>query len=513
MPHINYDVITNDFIMEGFFSEYLPPSFSLDNSFDPCTVDIAEKAELVSPLMFTMSRFSEDGKRRAIYIPEFSSYLSTVKFMKEKDLVKDIIQESSDDLSFSPLVQINGDLTRHEQIYNFDFTADEADQESLKSSYIPNIVEKLNRAKGARGILSLDISNFYASIYTHLIPSIKIGYENAEMQYKAQKANNADPCITEEYRTYANLDQHIRNLNIAKTNGLLPGTLISQFIAEALLSKIDKEIQKHGIQFARYVDDYEVFIYNENKINEIQSTITMILNKYSLSLNNEKTKYSAFPYYVVENLEEIYKNYSCENPSDADMMKLFNTYFKLEDTGTKGAIRFLVKSISDSFIPSNNKFLSSYLFNVLANDSRSLVKVCQLLIKRKSEIITDDADIRLIENLLNNHLQAGHHLETVWLLYLRRKITSKEIPAKILHAVACSDNDLAKIIVIEECRKHISEKIKNEIIDGASSWILCYQLFYNDWIRKEQFQDLSHITKNVALYAKLKRKHFSFYKA
>lgn len=514
MSHIDYEMITKHFIMDGFFSEYLPPSFSLENSFDPCTVPMAEKAELVSPLMFTMSRFSEDGKRRAIYIPEFSGYLSTVKFMRENDLIKDIIQESADEHSFSPLIQTDGNLTRHEQCYYFDITADESDQESFNSTYIPNIVDKLNRAKGACGILSLDISNFYASIYTHLIPCIKLGYENAEIQYKAKKANNSDPCITEAYRTYSNLDEHIRNLNNARTNGLLPGTLISQFIAEALLSKVDEEIQEHGIQFVRYVDDYEIFIYDEAKINEIQSTIMMILSKYSLSLNNEKTKYTAFPYYVIENLEEIFMNFFRSNPSDAEIMKLFNTYFKLEGTGTKGAIRFLIKSINDSFIPFNNNLLLSYLFDVLANDSRSLVKVCQLLIRRKSQSTIDGSDLLMIENLLKKHLQAGNHLEAVWLLYLRRKISRKKISAEILHTVARSDNDLAKIIIIEECcQSRVSEKLKKEIIQSESSWLLCYQLFYNDWISKDQFLKLSHITKNAAFYATLKRKNFSFYKA
>lgn len=512
MPQINYDIITNDFIYDGFFSEYLPPTFTTRNDFDPCTIDISGQAELVSPLMFTMSRFSEDGKRRSIYIPEFSSYLSAVKFMREKNLVKDIISASRDAHSFSPLIQKNGELTRHERVYNYDITVNEADQESFKSAYIPNIVKKLNRAKGACGILSLDISNFYASIYTHLIPCIKLGYESAEMQYKAQKANNSDPCITEDYHIYVKLDELLRNMNIARTNGLLPGTLVSQFIAEALLSRIDNDIQEQGIQFVRYVDDYEVFIFDESKIDETQNTISAVLNKYSLTLNNEKTKYAAFPYYVVENLEDIFVKYSGKRPSDTDMMKLFNTYFTLENHGTKGAIRFLIKSINDSFMPSNNRLLASYLFNVLVNDSRSLVKVCELLIERKSEITVDATDLLLIENLLIKHLKAGNHLEAVWLLYLRRNITSKKISAKILHTVACSDNDLAKIIVLEECQSNISEKIKNEIIEGASSWLLCYQLFYNNCIRKERFLQLSHITKNAALYATLKRNHFSFYK-
>ena len=88
MPTINYATIIDDFIKDGFFSEYLPPVFSMRNRFDPCSISLSSSADLVPPMSFNMSRFSEDGKRRTIYIPEFSSYLATVKFMKEKDIIK-----------------------------------------------------------------------------------------------------------------------------------------------------------------------------------------------------------------------------------------------------------------------------------------------------------------------------------------------------------------------------------------------------------------------------------------
>ena len=87
MPQINYATITNDFIKDGFFSEYLPPVFSIQNTFDPCSVTLSSSADLVSPLSFNMSRFTDDGKRRTIYIPEFGSYIATVKYMKDKNLI------------------------------------------------------------------------------------------------------------------------------------------------------------------------------------------------------------------------------------------------------------------------------------------------------------------------------------------------------------------------------------------------------------------------------------------
>ena len=76
MPQINYVTITNDFIKDGFFSEYLPPVFSIHNSFDPCSISLSSTADLVAPLSFNMSRFTEDGKRRTIYMPVFEAILS-----------------------------------------------------------------------------------------------------------------------------------------------------------------------------------------------------------------------------------------------------------------------------------------------------------------------------------------------------------------------------------------------------------------------------------------------------
>lgn len=512
MPRINYTTITNDFINDGFFSEYLPPSFSIYNDFDSCSVSLAESNDYIAPMSFNMSRFTEDGKRRIIYIPEFSSYIKVVKFMKENDLIKDLINLSDSEHSFSPLIQRNGELTRHERCYNYGITIDDADQDAFKSTYIPNVVEKICRGKGAKGVLSLDIANFYPSIYTHLIPCIKLGYEEAEQQYKITKANNADPNIKDEYRKYVHLDELIRNMNIGRTNGILPGTLISQFIAEAVLCRIDNELEQLGVNFVRYVDDFEIYIYDEQEINKIQNSVSKVLNKYSLTLNNEKTKYSPFPYYVIENLEKIYNEYLGKTLDETDFMEMFNTFFKLESNGTKGAIRFLVKSLNEAFATPNDELLLSYLLNILVNDSRSLVKVCELLIERNADLSHGDY-MELIESLIEKNANDNNQLETVWLLYIRKKLFNKKISAKIANMIATSNNELAKVILVEEFGGYLTEAVKRKIIQNASTWLLCYQLFYHDYITKAEFSNRTHITKNLAFYARLKRENFSFYKA
>ena len=512
MTIINYDKIVNEFIYDGFFSEYLPPSFSVRQSFDPMSIDLKEKNDLVEPLHFNMSRFSEDGKRRTIYIPEFSSYLSTMKYIKDNNIIPDLVELSNSTHSFSPILQGDNSLTRHEKIYSRGIMAVDGDQESITSTYIPNIIDKINRARGAKGVLCLDIASFYSSIYTHLIPSIKLGYEVAEQQYKLCKADNSSSDILNDYRIYVKLDEHIRNMNGARTNGLLTGTLVSQFIAETLLSRIDKEIEQSNIKFVRYVDDYEIFIYDENKISSTQNKISAILNKYFLELNNEKTKYVKFPYYVVDNLEKIYSDYTSQHISDTDIIKLFNTYFELESNGVKGAIRFLVKSLNERFDCHNKKLYASYLLDILVNDSRSLVKVCELIIRQKEQLEISDKDIRIIEKLILQHLNSDNHLETIWLLYLRRKLSSEQLCEDISNAIIKSNNELAIIMLMEEYNSSLSDTMIDEIVESSTSWILCYQLFLKDKLNKSEFSNKSGIKSNINFYAILRRNHFTFYK-
>ena len=76
MPQINYATITNDFIKDGFFSEYLPPAFNIQNNFDPCSVALSSSADLVfslksafadgtSPVSVHLT-FTQSGSQKAV---------------------------------------------------------------------------------------------------------------------------------------------------------------------------------------------------------------------------------------------------------------------------------------------------------------------------------------------------------------------------------------------------------------------------------------------------------------
>lgn len=501
-----------DLKFKGLFSEYLPSNFNLKSETYNIFKDfpVPRSVDYIEPYKFTMSRSKDSGLRRVIQLPEITAYVSAVNYMEENGIIKELINFSAEsENSFSKIIREDGEILKHETIYG---NAEEEGffNRDIKSNYIPNVIEKVKRAQGAKGILYLDISNFYGSVYTHIFPAILLGYEEAMNQYKYFLSDSTDTRVTDTYKKYEVLDKKVRGLNSNRTNGLLTGPLLSFFLAEAILTRIDKEIKAAGVSFVRFVDDFEIFIYEENDIERSKRIISDILGNYYLTINSEKSKFVKFPYYVVENLQDIYEEYINGSANSVDLIKLFNNYFNLENNGTKGAISYLVKSIDSKFKVSDPELYASYLFNILVNDGRSLIKVCELIIKKKIDFNIDQ--VNMMKKLLIQCIRDEKDLEVIWLVYLLKNIGVNNLGKDIIKKIVSSRNDLAIIIIINEYEEEIDGDILEEITLSANSWILLYQLFLKNFIIEDDLVRRVSLKRSKSFYSKLKYEKFTFYK-
>lgn len=499
----NYDQIENAISTTGFFSEYLPQCFKLDNKTFLCTPP--EKCDLIMPMCFTMSRYNENDARRNIFIPEIGSYVVTQQYMKEKRIVKELIEfcETSH-ASFSPILGKEDSIVRHEQAYE----EPTLEVEEIASNYIDNIAQKIIRSAGSKYVLKLDISNCFSSFYIHMIPAILLGMEEAENEYNKYLKNKKDETINPIYTRYSKLDAIIRQQNLNRTNGLLTGTLYSKILAEAILTRIDKELHAERINFSRYVDDYEVYLYSSNE-KQVISIFEKTLKRYGFALNSEKTELVEFPYYVAENLEQIFRSQIKDNLSNSQIMTLFNSFLSLEKTGTKGAIRYLLKSIEKNPIDTTNPELyKSYLLTILGNNERSLTKACSLLVNNKASLILNLSDINMITDLLSFHLVYEHDLEVIWLLFLLIQTNNIEKGDSVASQVVNSRNELAQLLLLR--KNLLSEELLPRIISEARSWILLYELYASNHISESDFVDRLNINKNRNMYRYLKRNNLHF---
>lgn len=499
----NYITIEKEIAETGFFSEYLPSCFKLDPKVFMRTP--SESCDLIRPYCFTMSRYNSNDARRSVFIPEIGAYVVAQNYIKQRHIVKELVEfTENDDASFSPILGKNDSIMRHEQSYVGATTL----LDGISSDYIENIAKKIIKSTGAKKVLKLDISNCFSSFYMHMIPAILLGVEGAECDYNKSLKNSGDQTISDTYRKYHKLDEVLRQQNLNRTNGLIPGPLTSKMIAEGILTRIDIELKGEGIKFSRYVDDYEVYLFDDNE-KMIISIFTRVLKRYGFYLNNEKTEVVDFPYYVAENLEKIFRGYRKEHLDNSELMELFNTYFILEKSGTKGAVRYLLKTLEQNPIePTNKSLYKSYLLTIIENNERSLTKACSLLIKNKENLILDEKDVTIIKQILVKHINFEHDLEVLWLLYLLIETYNIQIDDSLIQQIVDSKNELAQIILI---RKHLlGQEMIAQVSSKAFSWILIYELYVSDYINEEVFISKLNLNKNLSMYKYLKLNNVHF---
>ncbi|MGB8764893.1 MAG: RNA-directed DNA polymerase, partial [Burkholderiales bacterium] len=141
-------------------------------------------------------------------------------------------------------------------------------------------------ASNYKVIARTDITNFYASIYTHSIAWALHGRDAAFLDKKCALFGNK-------------IDKLIQQSNDARTNGISVGSAVSDLIAEIILASIDRKISESikNLDFVavRFKDDYRILCQSEVDAKNILKTISIELSSYNLTLNENKTSILNLP--------------------------------------------------------------------------------------------------------------------------------------------------------------------------------------------------------------------------
>ncbi len=504
---------------KGIFSEYLPENFNLNSEGLNLYGAGASHKDKVEPYSYYMSRLGKVGDRRMISIPEIAGYISLINFLRDnKDILVDIISLSGNDYnSFSRIVNgehelIDVDIIYGDAIEGVNLTLNDStenqEDEKERSAYVENMLYKIQITRGACGILHIDISEFYKSIYTHTLSAIKFGIDGAKESFLRDSQD-------ETYRKYVAFDDRIRRLNGARTNGILVGPYISRIISEAILARVDIELRAVGFTFVRYADDYEIAIYKEEELADAKSKLVAIFERYSFRINNEKTYYEKYPFYMFSNYEKIIRRLVGKDKTvdSVEVVELFNKFLQMEKNGEKGAVRYLLKTYKNEYHVEDKQLYASYLLNVLCNDEKALGLACQIIIHeyKAKRIELDEHFYDVIIDKLLYEIKKQHDLEIVWLTYLL-KYTEFQISKELISKIILSKSDLAIIIILEEWPELIDPAEVEWCWDNLESWILLYQIALHYPEKREKFFEKLGIVHNQTFYNKLFEKNFIFYK-
>jgi hypothetical protein len=151
----------------------------------------------------------------------------------------------------------------------------------LSMSEIPGV--RARTWPGLRYILSTDISQFYASIYTHSIPWALHGKSYAKANLGKTPADA--------------LDKAIQRTQEGQTMGVPIGPDSSLIIAEIVLAAVDVElVAKVGrLVGFRYLDDYELAFRSLAECEHALAALEGILSTFELRLNPLKTAIDEVP--------------------------------------------------------------------------------------------------------------------------------------------------------------------------------------------------------------------------
>lgn len=511
------DMLLNKLKEKGIFSEYLPESFKIDLNKWDLYVAGAATGDRIEPYSYYMSRFGKNGHRRLISIPEISAYVLLINYLNDnKSILLDLIMASKDDInSFSRFVNSDVQLLDENNIYGesvprniIDESSENYESEKDYSLFLLNMAQKINLTKGAKGILHVDISEFYKNIYTHIVGCISLGIDGIKKAYDENKQ-------TLVYKRYCGLDEKIRRMNGLRTNGFLVGPYISRVLSEGILSVVDNELRQLGIKFTRYADDYEIALYDNDDWQCILNSVINIFDKFYLKINEEKTYYEEYPFYLFNNYEKVLKSFKAENTNlrFVDVIEIFNKFLQMEKAGDKGAVAYLLKAYSKNYTVYNKKLYTNYLLNIICNDERNMSYACKIIVDeyKNSRLYLDSDFYKKIISQISVNIKKNNDLAIVWLTYLL-VYTNYKFKVEDIITLVEGKSELGMIIIMEELPHLITLEIKEKCWNELNSWLFLYQFSLRYPEYREQFFEKVRINKNKNFYNKLFLHNFSFYK-
>jgi len=216
---------------------------------------------------------------------------------------------------------------------------------------------------GGKKILSVDLANYYHSLYTHSIPWIIMGKDRAKKDRKSGFANHLDKIITQ--------------CQFDETHGIPTGNLLSRIIAELYMCYVDLKMEEKGYKYSRYVDDisfpYSLEIEREN----FYKDFNQICREHNLIINERKTIISVFPFvdkndknYIFSFLEKLSKKDSV-NTWKSKLSNFVDFCISQEASGNKGAIKSVFPVITNSI---EKQKLPKKMVNIIFSQTNSLTK-------------------------------------------------------------------------------------------------------------------------------------------
>ena len=222
-------------------------------------------------------------------------------------------------------------------------------------------------------LVRTDVKNFYPSVYTH---SIAWALHSRTL---IRKGNNRG-----DFNLLGNrLDKLFQNANDGCTNGLPIGPVVSDLIAEIILSAVDlnisPQLKSMGVLALRFKDDYRFLCRSTEDCKKVTKLLQKGLKEFNLLLSEDKTEIATLPEGIFREWRTRYDPISPKKGTKITFKKFKELYLGVlridcEVPGTGIIERFLVDVTDKSYAP---------LFPVSLFDINKIISLLLLLAEKR----------------------------------------------------------------------------------------------------------------------------------
>ena len=452
-------------IGQGIFPETLPPCFDgmdLKRAFRGFVPTLRErKFYKRSGVMLPFSGTKHDGSRRTFSTPNPVTFFHVCEFIhKNWEVIESRISDS-------PLI-----VSKPKP------SAKTADRPIIIPSLSNLTTEASEKLRFSPIIVKADISQFFASIYTHAIPWVAHGREAA----KADQAHDSETV------KFNQLDVFVQRCQSGETRGVGVGSDAFRIIAEFIGSEIDRDlISAVGdkiIGGARHVDDFFLGVRTESDAQEVLSALRSVLSKYHFQLNDSKTK-------IISGLQPLNEVWAQDlrrkvsrlsefNNSKERLILIFNESTNLAtELNSDSPVKIYLRGIDDARVynrPLEWSALEPYLQRVCFHHPHCIDYVFLLVAKRFAigQSLEKGDWIEVALELIRRSKAFGHDHEIFWSLWLLI-VLGADIDQKMINGLCEYSNVYLNAMLItakaEDKIDYLPLKFGSKIESNDSRWL------------------------------------------
>ncbi len=463
------------------------------------TKDFAKKAEQISNYIksfkgeqsskyYSYSIPKVKHVRRTLGIPNPYHQLKLSQIIVENwEDINDFIQSSPISLSKPKVneLSVTNDL-REVRTFSREINLSDISKYSILSS------------TDSRYLLKADISRFYPTVYTHIIPW-------ALHSKELSKASLNDKSL---FKTlFGNdIDKFVRATQENQTIGIPIGPDTSLVISEIIGGAIDKRLQtelkekKIRLKGFRFVDDFYLYFKTYNEAQVALSTLHQIAKDLELELSPEKTHIINLPY-VVEpkwtiELRSFQKKLETNDFSDDEILTYFSRAFELsKEYPNESVLKYAISEIADLQVKESSwEMYESLLYNAMVVEPSILSTATEILLgyKNAKYNINENKLKETLFEIIYYNIPSGHTHEISWALWLCKAFNFK-VPVKLVKELVKIDDCIISLMLLDlyskkkisslDVSKWTSMLIKENLY--TSNWLLVYESILKGWLQPE----------------------------